>query len=686
MKTKQITDISLRTFANVTDADTWLAQYAPADSAGNELVFNGLRYTNKEFGNQYEVEWTGSVWAWVVVPDYDPGDIIIPESVAGGANLFIIDSVGLTGALAEPTYDPEILAIDATATVVTSIKVDPREDTVDPNVQVQIQTDSGKEYVSDYMILDATNEDTSTGGLPVLATIDKTSMVFVGGSPINDRRFNGVTNFSSKPGGVEVTQIRVSGNGGFSLLIPINRAEPVTAPTSASGFTVESPGSGNHTHVRSGQTFTLDLHFNLTTLVNGSAQTDSTFPTVITLSGAGVSGTYNYTIPGGDRPAGGDFGVVTDFVVTVTAIPAATSGTDDNADANVLVKNAENVESASLSITALGETIQLDNTLISISGGVITYPVIPNTTRFGSLTQLALRTFDVPSRVGNINFTLNFGGVDVGTGSAYQIATQTGFSTSNSGINPISGSVDTAGAIDVTGIPASGASTISNAYIIQVVKTKNNSTASKNVSVRYQQNDTAITNGGIYEARANFNRDYTFNQTVLSAVIENSDDTAVVPNGVLASQSVAVKRRSVSINQYLTIRDTNTYELYAVGEAGEELLNSEVGATDNIVNAQGFTSITISVTSDHLVLPGTYNGIVVPQNSYELNLQDPTYVSSPQIPGGSVLTATTPANIVAGIASNPGDQEIYTNPGSQYIYVRNVAGTASDTINIEETV
>lgn len=683
MKTKQITDLSLRTFATETEADAWLAQYAPANSAGNELVFNGLRYTNKEVGDQYEASWTGSMWAWAVVPVVGPGDVVIPESEAGGANLFIIDSAGVGLALAEPTYDADILAIDASATVVTSIKVDPREDTVDPNVSITIQTDSGKEYVSSYNILDATNEDTSTGGLPVVATIAKTSMVFVGNDPVNDRRFNGTTTFHSKPGGVDITQIRVSGNGGFSALIPINRAAGIISPISADAFTVESPATANHTHVRSGQTFSMDFHFDLTvgTIV------DANFPTVITLSGAGVNGTYDYTIPGGNRPVGGDFGVDADFVVTVTGIPAATTGTNDTADANVIVKNAENVESVSQTLASLGASIALDNTLITVTGGTLTYPTIPNTARFGSLTQKALRTFDVTNtRVADVSFTLVTGLVDVGTGSTYQITPQSGFTTTNSASNSLTGSADVLDTIDITAIPAAGAATVSNAYVINVVKTKNNSTATKNVSIRYQQNDVAISNGGTYEGLANFNRDYVFNQEVLSSVIEASDNTGVVPNGVLATVSTTTKRRSVVIDQYLTARITYNYELYAVGEAGEELLNAEVGATDNLINVQGFANIVINVTAAHLVLPGTYNGIVVAQNSYEINLQDETYVSSPQISAGSTLTVATPGNIVATIASNTGNQDVYTIAGSEYVYVRNVAGSASDTINIQETV
>ncbi|MFV2016136.1 MAG: hypothetical protein ACC656_11950, partial [Candidatus Heimdallarchaeota archaeon] len=403
--------------------------------------------------------------------------------------------------------DQEILQIDSNATVVESITVDNREDTVDPNIQAKIETDSGKEYVTDYFILDATNEDSSTGGLPILGTVNKVDMVFVGNDVINDRRFRGDINFSSKPAGVEVTQVRVAGNGGQSVLIPINRANIVTAPTDVDNFQVETPASADHTHVRSTQTFTLDFHFDLT---NPANQFDATFSTEIELSGASVDGTYTYTIPGGDRPTFPSG--TTDFVVTVTGIPANTTLTTDTGDLSFVCRNAEKVSTNPATLSFYGSTwVLIDNTLPTISGGVVVYPNVPNSARYGALQQKAYRNLDISgSRSTSVDTTIQLGSVDFGSGGFYQIQTNTGFSSTTAGNVPITGSIDTDATFVIDGIPGSGAATITNAFTVFVMKSKINYNVTLDVEVRYQQADVALTNSGVREGRdSGFTRTYT---------------------------------------------------------------------------------------------------------------------------------------------------------------------------------
>jgi len=694
MKTKQITDIAIRTFADETTADAWLTQYAPANETGNEMVFKGLQYTNKSDGGHYEAKWNGSAWYWELV------ELVIPEQVDGGAALFIHDSTGLGGALAEPTYDPDILAMDSNAKVVTSIKVDSREDTVSPNVQVTIETDGGKEYVTDYQILDATNVDSSTTGLPVLVTIPKSSMDFIG-TYANDRRFRGTGQFSSKPGGTEVTQIIVSGNGGKSVVIPINRAAKVLSPFKVTDFTIENPGT-NQTHVRSGQTYSVTYHFDLTdTSLTGSTLADENFPTQIILTGnTAVYGTHTET--GFTRPTSGDYGTNSDFTVTVTGIPTThASGTTDTGTFSTKVVNAENVESDWIAHSTLNTDnnayIKVDNVLLTIDGGTFTYPLIPNTSRYGNLTQRAIRDYDITnSRLSAVNFTIELNSVDVGTGAVYQVAPATNWNADNTSQHSYSGSSNVADSFNITDIPDTGASTISNAFVITATKPRNKSSVTKNVSVRYQQNDVTFNSTGIRIARADFNRTYTFNQTTLALKTENSSNANVVPNVL---QTNVASSRSLSINgdTFTVPRTTYTYDMYVVGEAGEELESSEMTTNDKSVQIKGFNLIEYKVTDSNIVPAGTHNGITVDASSYEIDLQDGSKYDQVTPPiNGTALTVTDSSQNTGGTTGKlrvvlysmtAGTYpEIYTDDGQRYIYVKNENGTVSDTISVEELV
>ncbi|MFV2013930.1 MAG: hypothetical protein ACC656_00745, partial [Candidatus Heimdallarchaeota archaeon] len=182
-------------------------------------------------------------------------------------------------------------------------------------------------------------------------------------------------------------------------------------------------------------------------------------------------------------------------------------------------------------------------------------------------------------------------------------------------------------------------------------------------------------------------RTYTYNQEVLAAVVEVSDNASVVPNGTLTTSTTTTQDLDVVIDQFTTTRQTYNYQFFSVGEAGEELLNSEIGPTDNNIDARGFTIIRIDYSKDSgnnatFVSPGVYNGITVPNNSYEIDLQS---TATPGVAAGSVLTVTDDTLLIATAATS-GTQLTYSLVGSKWVYIDNSVGTGYDIFNLEETV
>jgi hypothetical protein len=185
-------------------------------------------------------------------------------------------------------------------------------------------------------------------------------------------------------------------------------------------------------------------------------------------------------------------------------------------------------------------------------------------------------------------------------------------------------------------------------------------------------------------------------------VIDNSSNTNVVPDGTITS-GTTTKSISIQGDTFTVQRTIYTYDLYAVSEAGEELDTSEATSDQKSVQIKGFTSIEFSVNG----VPGdgynnivagdnTYNGIYVPYDSYEIDLQAPSgkYPAVNPPINGTALTITDSTQNTGGTTGKlkvvlysmtAGTYPaIYTDDGQRYIYVKNENGTQTDKISVEE--
>jgi hypothetical protein len=679
MKTKQISDLSLRTFANSTIADSWLATYAAAADVNNDLVFKGLKYNNQETGETYEAYWTGAVWAWrLVVIDFPE----FPEIVDGGANIFVIDSDPIqANSIATPTYntDPENVAVGAT--IVEDILVDTAEDGGLDNVQITIEWDSGKEYVGTYEVLDTTDL-ASTSGFPVIGTIQAADITVVGGSLGNDRRYRATFDFNSKPAGIPIERIRVYGNGGQSDDVTISRGAPVPNPHNITFDFIDAVGP-NQTHVRSGQTYAVTLTYDLSTPLEGGSFTVDNLPTEVDLTGTGVQGTYNYVL----SFTAGDIGNA-NANVQILNVPAPSSPNfEDAADINILTRNTQAVVAGPISAQSINGSfgVNVDNVLPTITfANSFPYPDIPTALQgnHGVLTQLAVRDFDYIAsgeRDGFFeqSFSINDGGLaPIDQADHDWVVTSSKFNLSNN-----SGTTSTLSGITfrTTGIQGTTTdATHTDAFSIQVTKERNKSSDTANGTIKVRQTSPVISNEGTTAFAASGTMIKTFNQLMLDVRLFNVSVGAPITNGgIVGTVGDATWNIAATVTN-TTVRDDYTFDLDGVGESG--IAYSETG---KIVTVRGFNAVTINVNGSNLKSAG-----------YPiLNANPPLNTSATSmealLPGN--LTVTNPANVEvdAGVFTVAWSGVFETQTEARAVYVtdsRIIGLTAGVDVFIRENV